>query len=145
MKQHDKESVLHDWVTELPFTQQALLMLSMRGPDGLPKNTAAKWLLYYMRDAICKPAYEYDGLFYPSGFMRHDYDNFTEVAQAFFESVDEYPLHFILHLIHAAEVVGYSHPDEKIRNHWFDFYCYACESFHMHPETRTELFQRLKK
>lgn len=33
-KTNDKESVLHDWVHELTFQMQALLMTGMRGPDG---------------------------------------------------------------------------------------------------------------
>jgi hypothetical protein len=145
MKTSPTESVVKEWISELPFTQQALLMLSLRGPDGVEKYSGAKFILYFIRDVILKAAYPYDGKFEKGGFMRSDYENFSTVADAFFDDLDAYPMHFLMHFIHAAEVIGYHHPDDKIRNHWFNFYCFACECLHMKPENQYELNQRLKK
>lgn len=144
MKTKPRESVVKEWVSDLPFTQQALLMLSLRGPDGVPKHSPAKYLLYYIRDVVLHAAYPYDGEFEKCGFMRADYENFRDAVNAFFDDLDQYPMHFIMHLIHAAEVVGYAHPDEEIRNHWFTFYCYGCKCLHMTPETQYDLYERLK-
>jgi hypothetical protein len=145
MKNLSKQSVVKDWVLELPFTQQALLMLSLRGPDGCSKYTPAKYICYFIRDVILHAAYpSYDGSFEPGGFMRNDYDNFAVEVDRFFEDIDGYPMHFLMHLIHASEVIAYNHPDELIRNNWLKFYLVACNNLHMHPETQKELIARLK-
>lgn len=71
MKIESNESVLHEWVTMLPFTQQALLLLATRGPDNLPKGAPAKQVLHYLRGVVIKPAYpDFDGT---DGFMNVDY------------------------------------------------------------------------
>lgn len=157
------ESVLHDWVTELPFMQQALLMLATRGPDGLPKETPAKKILHYLRGLVFKPAYEDFGKC--DGFMNVDYGElayiqkshnndpdiatlfgwkFKEISQEFFKDVDSYPLHFYMHLVHASEVVGYNYSDENVAGLWHMFYKMACRGFHMNPETKEQLNERLK-
>ncbi len=152
MKKSDNESVLHDWINELPFTQQALLLLSLRGPDGIEKHSTAKNMLYYMRGVILKPAYEewiggvnaetYTGR---DGFMCTDYTLFEQDSKDFFSDLDKYPMHFLMHLIHAAEVIAYQHPDEEISRHWHYFYEKSCDSFHMNIETRSQFNNRLNK
>lgn len=165
MKKENSESVLQFWVTFLPFTQQALLMLALRGPDGLPKHTSAKKILHYLRGVVIKPAYPDFHL--EDGFMCIDYGEnqnneivgikdpsvnelrpfgwkFNKVAKHFFADVDSLPHHFLMHLIHAAEVIGYNHPDADIASVWCQFYGEACLSFHMIPESKRELNQRLK-
>lgn len=154
MKKHDNESVLHDWVCALPFTQQALLILALRGPDGLPKESTAKCILHFMRGVVLKPAYpSFDGSC--DGFMRTNYTvNILQTPpeqlpwdvamKRFFKDTDQYPMHFLMHLFHAAEVIAYNHPLENIRHYWWHFYMLACNSLHMVPETKEHLNERLK-
>ena len=141
-KQNLKESVLHDWVTGLTFQQQALLLTGMRGPDAMPKHNAAKAIVRYLRGAVIKPAGTWSG-FNDNDFMWGDYDYFIVYAKSLLEDPDAYPFHFMMHLIHCAEVVGYKHPDKIIRDHWFTFYTAACDSFHMTPETEKQMDDRL--
>lgn len=147
MKQSANESVVHDWVTTLPFTQQALLMLALRGPDGSPKHSSAKRMLYYLRGIILKPAYpNFNGGL--DGFMTTDYSFFNSDGDKFFSDTDSYPMHFLMHLFHAAEVVGYNYPEQtekelEIKTYWLHFYEYACKCFHMSPESKEQLFKRL--
>jgi hypothetical protein len=144
MKTEQKQSVIKDWVSELPFTQQALLMLSLRGADGLGKYNSTKEVIHFMRDLVLHAAYpNYTGK--PEGFMRADYKNWETVVKHFFNDIDSYPLHFYMHLIHASEVIGYNHPDEDIVQCWLSFYNYACHLFHMNPETKEQLNLRLSK
>ena len=148
MKTNEIQSVIHDWVSILPFTQQAVLMCSMRGPDGLNKNHPAKYITQFIRGAVMKPAYpnfNRDDDYHPNGFMRFDWQHFERDAQIFFDDVDQLPHHYYLHLIHACQIIGYSHPDDEIRLLFEHFYFYACQSFHMRPESKLELFERLKK
>lgn len=137
-----QESVLHDWVMELPFQMQALLLTSMRGPDENNKFNSAKCIVRYMRGVVIKPAGDWHGE-NDNDFMWADYSKFTTIASNFWEDHDEYPHHFIMHLVHCSEVVGYFHPNAPIRDHWFTFYANACKAFHMNLETIDELKNRL--
>lgn len=137
-----QESVLHEWVHSLPFQMQALLLTAMRGPDENNKYNAAKAIIRYLRGVICKPAGDWNGT-NNNDFMWGEYKKFTEYANAFWLDHDEYPHHFIMHLVHCAEVVAYKHPEEKIAVHWLRFYFDACTAFHMNPETIKEINGRL--
>lgn len=53
------------------------------------------------------------------------------------------PHHFQVHFMHAAEIVGYKHPDERIRKWWRTTYDYLVNDLHLHPETEDELDKRL--
>jgi hypothetical protein len=75
--------------------------------------------------------------------MWGEYEKFDGFAAKFWHDHDEYPHHFIMHLVHCAEVLGYKHPDIEISSCWRTFYFAACESFHMHPETPEEMDERL--
>lgn len=142
-KQTLQESVLHDWVQTLPFQMQALLLTAMRGPDENNKYNAAKALIRYLRGVVIKPAGDWTG-YNNNDFMWGEYNKFGTYCEGFFADHDEYPHHFIMHLIHCAEVVGYKHPDERIKSSWQTFYKYACtETFHMNPETEAQMDLRL--
>lgn len=144
MKTQSNQSAVKEWLSDLPFTQQALLMLSLRGADGMPKHNFGKDLLHYMRDVVLNAAYPgYDGS--PEGFMRSDYDNFIDIVYLFFKDMDSYPMHFLMHLIHAGEVIAFNHPNQVISEHWHYFYNQACKNFHMNPETKDQLNERLSK
>lgn len=139
------ESALHEWVHELTFQQQALLMTGMRGPDENNKYNIAKGIVRYLRGAICKPAGNWSGL-NDNDFMWGDYkgpNGFDYYAEKFWQDHDEYPHHFIMHLVHCAEIIGYKHPDHKIRGYWGGFYTEACWAFHMSPETESNMDRRL--
>jgi hypothetical protein len=136
------ESALHDWVHELTFQQQALLMTGMRGPDGSDKHNAAKVIVRFLRGAICKPAGNWSGN-NDNDFMWGDYSAFLYCAKAFWDDHDEYPHHFLMHLVHCAQVIGYKHPDTTIRRKWLSFYLDACKAFHMQFESPKQMDERL--
>lgn len=148
-----RESVLHEWVHALTFQMQALLLTAMRGPDENNKYNAAKAIIRYLRGAICKPAGDWNGK-NNNDFMWGEYvqeiqstpvrvELFQKYADAFWQDHDEYPHHFIMHLVHCAEVVGYKHPEASINMWWSRFYLDACDAFHMNEETEEEMDKRL--
>lgn len=141
-KTNISESVLHEWVHGLTFQMQALLMTAMRGPDENNKYNAAKAIIRYLRGAICKPAGEWDGT-NNNDFMWGDYSRFKVHVDTFWQDHDEYPHHFIMHLVHCAEVVSYKHPNNIMRGLWQEFYFEACRAFHMTPETHHQMNMRL--
>jgi len=48
-----------------------------------------------------------------------------------------------MHLIHAAEILGYKHPIIYIRRFWNIFYLDGVKDLHLHPETEAEMDKRL--
>jgi hypothetical protein len=148
-KRFQHESVLHDWVCNLSFQQQALLMTAMRGPDGLEKHNTAKAIVRYLRGIVLKPAGAWaNHKTMPVGkndndFMWGEYDYFESWAKGFFDDHDGYPHHFTMHLIHCAEVVGYKHPIDHIRHAWFTFYVNMCKAMHMGVESEAKMDERL--
>ena len=48
-----------------------------------------------------------------------------------------------MHLVHAAQVVAFKHPDENIAARWLLFYIKMCDQMHMTPETVNEFDDRL--
>lgn len=153
MKSSFNEFALHNWIAKLSFQMQALLLTGMRGPDNNSKFNSAKCIVRYLRGVVIKPA---GGLKYFNGedddfsdfendndFMWGDYRQFHKYCDEFWNDHDEFPHHFIMHIVHCAQVVGYKHPNKRIRNKWIRFYNTACESFHMMPEMECEMCTRL--
>ncbi|MCH8908916.1 MAG: hypothetical protein IH840_17665 [Candidatus Heimdallarchaeota archaeon] len=65
------------------------------------------------------------------------------LAKQFAKNCDEYPLHFVLHLMHAIEVVGYKHPNAKTRTLFYEAYTTIVSGFHLRPESPEDLDARM--
>jgi hypothetical protein len=72
-----------------------------------------------------------------------DHDCLNKLVKEYLNDVDSTPHHFHMHLTHAAEILGYKHPDENIRKGWQDFYFRAARDAHMCPESEQQLDFRL--
>jgi hypothetical protein len=74
-----------------------------------------------------------------------NHDKWWEIASPFIRSWDHYPNHYIMHFIHATEIIGYLGPNEApvFSDRWADFYLRACHALHLNPESRTQLNERL--
>lgn len=158
--------VTQDWVHTLTLMQQSVLLTAVRGPDGLPKYHATKWLLRWYRRCILRSSflgtvitdpYSNDGgSFLGASIDPRDLavlpvdergprwetamdDRVTEYLQG----LDEVPHHFQLHLLHAAEIVGYKHPDPRIRGWWNRVYLRLVHDMHLFPESEEQLDDRL--
>ena len=140
-KQHG-ELVLQDWVGSLTFQMQALLLTGVRGPDENNKHNVAKAICRYLRGVIIKPAGEWDGS-NNNDWCWGDYSKFSDYVNKILEDHDYFPHHFLMHLIHCAEVIGFCHPDSKIRIPWFNFYTLFVDAFHMYPENFQQMCNRL--
>ena len=144
-------SVVQEWVSELTFQQQTVLLSAIRGPDGIKKVHPAKDLLRWYRRCILlnsftggimtDPVQEGGGTFMgPSECAKTGVVDLEE----YIKTVDELPYHFQLHLVHAVEVLGYKHPDESIRLNWHCIYIQMVENLHMMPEEEKQLDARLR-
>lgn len=62
---------------------------------------------------------------------------------AYITVLDEVPHHFQLHLMHAAEILGYKHPDPEIRQWWNECYGRLVLDMHLNPESEEDMDRRL--
>jgi hypothetical protein len=56
---------------------------------------------------------------------------------------DELPYHYTVHFMHAVEVLGYKHPNERIRAFWNGVYMRMVNCLHLFPETEEQMDGRL--
>ncbi len=143
------QSVMQPWTLKCSKRMQAVLIAAVRGCDGAPKEDPSKFVLWALRADVLRPADPSYDLQNPRGFMGY-VPELTYYRDVFLKSLDQYPFHFVMHLTHAAEIIGhYYDPDgtglpNKTRHFWFDFYQkIAVENCHMQPETLNDLERRL--
>jgi hypothetical protein len=137
--------------------QQSVLLGAVRGPDGLPKYGAVKMMVRFYRRAILTSSFKgvaidnpYDGdggSFYGPSISQPDDDNWETplnvVLSAYLRDLDAIPHHFQLHFIHAVEIVGYKHPNPRVRGWWRVAYLRLVHDMHLYPESLEQLDRRL--
>lgn len=147
---NDRTPVLQDWVCRLTFMQQSVLITAVRGPDGIFKDHHVKVLMRWLRRSILICAFDkraHNGPYEPcggkfTGACPHDID-MVQYGRDYLRYVDELPHHFQLHFMHAAEIIGYKHPDRAVRNYWHNMYLDIVNDAHLHPESEEEMDKRL--
>jgi hypothetical protein len=152
-------SVLQDWVMELPFMQQSVLIAAMRGPDGVEKMHRSKMLCRWLRRCIVISAFDKKALDNPNDPRGGSYtgpscpvsnSSFNEweipmndVVKNYLDSIDSLPHHFHLHFLHAVEIIGYKHSNERIRTWWRMTYVRMAHDMHLNIEPEEHLDDRL--
>ncbi len=148
--------VLQEWLSELPLREQGVLVLALRGPDGVRKEGGAKNLVRALRGCIMitgatgKPLLPGENM--PEDNFMEMYrvghpneEPWAEASREFFREWDTYNVHWLLHFLHAAEILGYRHPDERIRQRWRSLYFRsAMAKCHMGVESKDVMMDRLK-
>lgn len=133
-------SILQDWVEELPLRYQGVLVSAVRGCDVAVRSDPSKLLQRCLRAEFLCPASSN-----PRSFMETlSSAAVKERMRAFLRSFDHYPNHYVMHLMHAAEVVGYHHPAPLSALIWFKFYQELCLKLHVTPESKDALTRRLE-
>ena len=144
--------ILQDWVCELSFMQQSVLITSIRGCDGLAKYHPSKYILRWLRRCVLISAFDkcilsdpFDtrGGNFTGPIPKIKYPTLQHLFIEYLNNVDEVEHHFHMHLVHAAEILGYLHPDLDIKTPWREFYFDCCKDLHMHPETIGRMKNRL--
>lgn len=126
----------------------------------MPKNCGAKFVLRYLRGVVLNPARPdfiaqgLEDVFMVAKFEYYlrkelgsglppETSRFDCVVLEFLWDIDPYPIHFVTHLAHAVEIIGYRHPQLEIRAGWYDFYLSICKAMHVNPEHLSQLDARL--
>jgi hypothetical protein len=143
-------SVQPEWCTQLPLQQQSVLFLAGRGPDGVPKNHPCKPVHVAYRGSVfiaAKYGRALDWGERADSFMSLDAfaidQVWTKAVAQFFDHHDELPHHYVKHLMHGVQILGYKHPDQRFRDRWHAFYLSLVDSFHLSPETEAQMDKRL--
>jgi hypothetical protein len=131
------QSVLQDWVQELPLRFQGTLLTAVRGCDDEPKFwrsigvafSQGRRITAYIRWCFMNPAdpREVDaeeGAFKPSQF-------------------GHLPQHWYAHVMHALEIIAYEHPVLSVKDQAWKLYYEMVHSFHLNTESREQLWDRL--
>lgn len=147
-----------DWVHALSIMQQSVLLAAIRGPDGIPKYHTCKYLLRWYRRCVLLSALDgkvletpyafgggsFTGPSYAPTSLHHDWrTSMDKVVDQYLQSLDMLPHHYQMHFLHAAEIVGYKHPDFVVRAWWYSLYLRLVQDLHLSPETEAELDFRL--
>ena len=145
-------SVQPDWCLALPIRQQTVLLMAVRGPDGIGDPHPCKDVQRAYRASMWNAAaygrqLEWGELSVADEFMSlslfSDDHQWGVVVNQFFQRADELSHPLLMHLFHGAEILGYKHPDARFRNRWSRFYLRAVSDMHMKGETETEMDARL--
>lgn len=141
--------VLQTWVEDLTFMQQSVLITSCRGPDGIRKDHPVKLLNRALRRSFMIRAFEGDiewDFWAPGGgsFTGAITGTWAAITDSYLRTVDELPHHYQLHIMHAAEVLGYKHPDHVcVRGYWMSLYFAIVNDAHLLPESEDAMDKRL--
>jgi len=152
------QSVMQPWTHDLPLMQQTVLMTAIRGPDGIGKYHVTKFILRWFRRCILRCSFggvilttpfEEGGGSFTGPSIKPPEAGFTwelgmdMLIDDYLRSLDELPHHFQMHLLHAAEIIGYKHPDLLIRGWWHRFYLLLVNDLHLQPESEADMDERL--
>lgn len=130
-------TILQGWAVQLPLRHQGVLVSAVRGPDSAAKEDPAKAVVRAYRadvlNAYCGSAKK------STSFIEHvDVYELARRTEAFVRSFDHYPVHFVLHLMHASQITGY-----KRKRQWLDLYNRLAQKMHLNPETEEQMDARL--
>jgi len=133
-------SSLRKWVEDVSWMQQGVLFSSIRSADGVEHEDNSKIIIRGYRNVILKPAHNVGSFL---GKIPNQ-KQLEEAMRKFEKGFGQYNSHFVLHLVHASEIIGYQHPNADISKTWGDFYFNMCKEMHLNPETREQIEMRLK-
>lgn len=136
------KSILQDWVMELGLRHQGVLLTIVRGCDTAPKDHPIKLFTRVIRAALLNahcgdPARAKSFIESPGAYEE------LRRWQAIRRDLDHYPHHYVLHLLHSMEVIGYKCPVPDRAAFFLNCYRDLCKGLHLNPETEEQLDARL--
>ncbi len=129
--------VTQEWIDILTLKQQTVLLSALRGCDGVAKHDISKKFVRKFRSTILINAENTNN----AEFMKDEVTD--EDIYTFTKQPDTYHFHWLMHFIHAVEIIGYNHPNKEISEWWKSFYYKLSDMLHMNPETKEQNNKRL--
>lgn len=130
---------------KLGLRHQGVLLGAIRGCDTVPKEDPAKHLVRCVRaeilNAHCGDASKAKTFLEEVSAIELS----GRMIKFFAYGFDHYPNHYLIHFLHAVEIIGYKHSDAFKRGVWLHFYLKLVKKLHLMPETEYQLDERLNK
>lgn len=136
------KSIIQDWAAELGLRHQGVLVSAVRGCDSAQREDPSKYLVRVFRGIVLN-AHVGDVRKAASFMVPFDDDQWDHSEADFLRSIDHYPNHWLLHWMHACEIVGYNHPEGVIAMAFLGLYRKLVKKFHLISESKEELDRRL--
>lgn len=130
---------------ELPLREQGVLLTAVRGCDLTPKfplDSLERRLVGAIRGNFMVPADPRELDREPGCFMASVVPNAKAER---FSALGHYPTHWLTHVMHACEVLGYRHPNQDVKTQWQLVYMAFCEMLHVRPEQFEDYVHRLSE
>jgi hypothetical protein len=133
-------SVTRDWVQELPWKMQSVMLTSTRGPDN-HRYGSVKILNRWIRGQLFHDA-DPANPFIAEG---SDPDNLLErdFVAALQRELEYTTVHYYSHVLHTLEIIGYKHPEMEVWSVARELYSRLCHELHVIPESPSMLDNRL--
>ena len=136
MKNHN--FVIQDWLGELTYKQQTVLLVSLRGPDINQSKTIKKFVKF-IRNTVLINA-DPNSNFIEEG----DLPTINEIKNEDKSILDDLSVHYFSHLLQSLNIISKKHPNKKIKQIALDSYLQFVNVFlHLNIETEEELDIRL--
>jgi len=137
--------IMQEWTQIIGMRHQGVLVSAMRGCDLAPRHDPSKFAQRLLRGAVLIP---HSGRFVnPGSYIAFEpnEEKWWSTINAFSASWDHYPNHYVMHFLHAAEIVGYYAPIgiPCYSDRWEKWYRQACNILHVNPESKAQLEYRL--
>ncbi|KKN98443.1 hypothetical protein LCGC14_0145450 [marine sediment metagenome] len=133
------DSVLQDWVMNLPRKEQATLITGLRGPDNA-STEEIKMMVRWIRSIMLQPAEKI-----PSSFLINtEFQSIKDIGKSNQQAIDMLPVHYYGHLMHTFEVIAYRHPESETRDKAFGVYSEMCDYLHLGIESNEDMTNRLQ-
>lgn len=138
-------SILQPWVQDLGLRHQGVLVSACRGCDVAPRHDPSKLMQRILRGAILEPHCGREVKPVSYIVVEDDPTLWDAAMHAFSSSWDHYPNHYVLHVLHAAEIIGYYGPGKAptYSHRWNKWYLECCYIMHLNPESKDQLDSRL--
>lgn len=145
-------SAFPEWLSDLTFQQQLVLMSAIRGQDGDRKSTGFKQIASAMRASIAKAAHTGRMLEIGEGVATFmdltrfaHMDSWTRlICVTLSEEGDGANLHYYTHVMHAAQILAYKHPNPAFKERWLICYQLMVDKLHLNEETEEQMDRRLR-
>lgn len=144
----NQNSVLQDWVMELPLREQGTLLTAVRGCDFEAKTWISTGIAYspgrrltaFIRWCFMNPADEREVDFEEGSFFR-------SIPPMPFKPSEfgHLPQHWYSHAMHSLEIIGYRHPNRETADMARVYYEKMVHNLHLNPETKERMITRLSE
>lgn len=131
------QCILHGWILTLPLQMQFTLLLAIRQFDLADSCDSSRIIIHEYRKLILK---EFNPTTPVEELNSETQDrDFRKAILKWINDLNKYNLNFINAIMQSSAIIGYKHPEVKIRRKWFDIYTKIAQRLNIHIETENDL------